>query len=343
MLRELPIPSFFKEKNVSRIKRNYYTELSQKAKKWRKKHHVKPSAEDYERIALLLVDVQNTFCIPDFELYVAGKDGMGAVNDNRRLCRFMYKNLENITDIITTLDTHLQFQIFHPDFIVDENGNTPPLSQAVTAEEVRAGKWKINPALVGYLQRYGLEDPEKYLLYYTETLHGRNRSELTIWPYHAMLGGIGHCLVPAVEEAIFFHSAVRMSPAEIIMKGSNPLTENYSAVLPEVPMGDENYFARNLMVYDKIIIAGQAKSHCVRWTIEDILTEMSRQYEAPQIFVLEDCMSDIVIPGVADFTECSQEAYRSFAARGVNLVNSEQPMESWFADAACITGNAQAI
>ena len=49
-----------------------------------------------------------------------------------------------------------------------------------------------------------------------------------------MLGGIGHALVSAVEEAIFFHSIARKSPTRFELKGANPLTENYSVLSPEV-------------------------------------------------------------------------------------------------------------
>ena len=40
---------------------------------------------------LLLVDVQNTFCIPGYELFVGGQSGNGAVEDNMRLCQFIYR------------------------------------------------------------------------------------------------------------------------------------------------------------------------------------------------------------------------------------------------------------
>ena len=51
----------------------------------------------------------------------------------------------------------------------------------------------------------------RHLEYYTRRLAAGGKFELTIWPYHSMLGGIGHALVSAVEEAIFFHSVARHS------------------------------------------------------------------------------------------------------------------------------------
>ena len=49
-----------------------------------------------------------------------------------------------------------------------------------------------------------------------------------------MLGGIGHALVAAIEETIFFHSVARFSPVDFIPSRLNPLTENYSVIKPEV-------------------------------------------------------------------------------------------------------------
>ena len=79
------------------------------------------------------------------------------------------------------------------------------------------------------------------MIHYAESLEKKGKYALTIWPYHAMLGGIGHALVPAVEEAIFFHSIARLAQPDFEVKGDRPFTENYSVIGPEVltgPMGE---------------------------------------------------------------------------------------------------------
>ena len=78
--------------------------------------HIPPAAADAFKTALVAIDVQNTFCIPGFELFVGGRSGTGAVEDNRRLCEFIYRNLGQLTQITATLDTHTAMQIFHPLF-----------------------------------------------------------------------------------------------------------------------------------------------------------------------------------------------------------------------------------
>ena len=96
-----------------------------------------------------------------------------------------------------------------------------------------------------------------------------------------MLGGVGYALVSAVEEALFFHSIARFAPLDFQPKGDNPLTEHYSMLGPEVefdregePLGKRNQqLIERLLRYDAVVIAGQAKSHCVAWTIQDLLSD----------------------------------------------------------------------
>ncbi|HUH05015.1 MAG TPA: nicotinamidase, partial [Kofleriaceae bacterium] len=95
--------------------------LADNAPEWARAHRIKPAASDEFRIHALLIDVQKDFCHPEGTLYVAGRSGTGAVEDNRRLAEWTYRNLDVITDITTTMDTHFAYQIFFPSFWIDEN------------------------------------------------------------------------------------------------------------------------------------------------------------------------------------------------------------------------------
>ncbi|HJS29253.1 MAG TPA: hypothetical protein VJ768_06505 [Anaerolineales bacterium] len=335
---ELPIPAHFDPGRVGEVWRVPYEETALGASRWRQAHSIPPAAADDVRINLLLVDVQNTFCIPGFELFVGGRSGSGAVDDNRRLCEFIYRNLKRITRIGVTMDTHHAIQIFHSIFLVDREGNYPPPHTQVTAEDVRAGKWRFNPALTRSL---GVSDGfgDALLHSYTEQLKTAGKYNLTTWPYHAILGGIGHALVSAVEEAVFFHTISRESQASTFLKGENTFTEHYSAVGPEIrtgPSGESlGSVNRELLEFvrecDALVIAGQAKSHCVAWTVSDLLDEIRPGDEggAGKFYLIEDCTSPVVVPGVVDFTEAADDAFSRFAAAGVNVVESATPMETW--------------
>jgi len=332
---QLPTPDYFDTKKISEVWRVPYQERAAEAKEWAEKYSLQPAASDKNQICLLIIDAQNTFCLPEFELFVGGRSGSGAVDDNLRLCEFIYRNLNAITTIAPTMDTHTVMQIFHPIFWINEAGEHPlPAATSITLEDLQQGLWKVNPAVAHSIANGNYSALQKHALHYVQKLSEDGKYPLTIWPYHSMLGGIGHALVSAVEEAIFFHSIARNSQALFEIKGGNPLTENYSVLRPEVLDGpDGNSIAQKnasfidkLLDFDAVIIAGQAKSHCVAWTIDDLLTEiLARDRKlAKKVYLLEDCTSPVVVPGVVDFTEQADAAFQRFAAAGMNVVKSTQ-------------------
>jgi nicotinamidase-related amidase len=322
----LPIPKHYKRDRVNQVWRVPYGELAAAAPAWANSHRIGAAAADQERVCLVAIDVQNTFCIPGFELYVGGISGQGAVEDTGRLCEFIYRNLGRITEIVPTMDTHQAMQIFHPVFWVDRDGHHPePVATMITLADVESGRWRVNPAMGN------LEALQKHALHYVERLTALGKYPLTIWPYHSMLGGIGHALVSAFEQATFFHGMVRSTQPRIELKGDNPLTENYSVLRPEVLEGVEGAIATknsalmgHLLAFDRVIIAGQAKSHCVAWTIADLLDEIEAVDPAlaQKVVLLDDCASPVVVPGVVDFSDRAEEAYARFAAAGMKRVKS---------------------
>ena len=90
--------------------------IFQEANRFRQEFDIPPAVADSKRIDLLLIDVQRDFCHPEGTLYVGGRSGQGAVEDNRRIAEFIYRNLARITHIRCTLDSHNNFQIFFPWF-----------------------------------------------------------------------------------------------------------------------------------------------------------------------------------------------------------------------------------
>ncbi|WP_310486638.1 isochorismatase [Chamaesiphon sp. VAR_69_metabat_338] len=326
---QLPIPSHFQPNRVGEVWRVPYQQRSIEAREWARQQQLQPIDRSKPQVALLLIDVQNTFCLPDFELFVGGRSGRGAIEDNVRLTEFIYRNLGEIDQIVATMDTHHLHQIFHPAFWIDREGNHPtPAITTIEPEDVRAGKWRVNPEF----NDENIDKLQAYALHYVQQLSDGGKYPLLIWPYHAMLGGIGHALVPAVEEAIFFHGIARNSQAMFSIKGDRTLTENYSALAPEVftnqfgePIASKNdSLIQHLLAADKLIIAGQAQSHCVAWTVSDLLEEINAidPQLARKVYLLADCTSPVVIPGVVDYTAQAEAAYQRFADAGMNIVKS---------------------
>ena len=330
MNNQLSIPKFFDETKVDQVFRVPYEQRMQEALKWSKEYGISPASQDGKKVGLLLIDVQNTFCLPEFELFVAGKSGRGAIEDNKRLCQFVYKNLNEITDIIVTMDTHKGMQVFHSLFLVDDAGNHPAPATSISLDDVLSGKWKVNPEVSSSYGYQSVELLQDHLVGYCKKLKQGGKFELMIWPYHAMLGGIGHSLVSCVEEAVFFHTIARQNQAHIELKGFHPMTENYSVISPEFEVEDHvgvnkknNALIQKLLKYDRLYIAGQAQSHCVAWTVIDLLNEIQLidPKLAQKVYLLEDCTSPVVIKDVMDFSEDAEKEFARFHAAGMNLVS----------------------
>jgi nicotinamidase-related amidase len=335
---ELPVPPHFDPVGVGEVRKVPYQLLTDEAEKWAKQHSIKPAADDRFKICLVAVDVQNTFCIPGFELYVGGRSGNGAVDDNRRLCEFIYRNLASITQISPTMDTHQVMQIFHSIYLINGKGEHPTPFTLISVEDIESGTWKFNPALC-YSLHISEEYGQAHLLHYTKKLKEGGKYDLTIWPCHGMLGGIGHALVASVEEAIYFHSIARYSQPDFHVKGDKPFTEHYSVLGPEVlegPRGDaiglkSDKFFKKLLEFDAVLIAGEAKSHCVAWTIDDLLQDILSQDKklVEKVYLLEDCSSPVVVPGAIDYTDQADAAFRRFSDAGMHVVSSAEPIRNW--------------
>ena len=308
---ELSLPQHFDPQRVPEVWRVDYEARAVQAAGWAARHAVAPAGDDQVRVCLFAVDCQNTFCTPGFELFVPG-----APEDSTRLCEFVYRNLGRLTEIVATLDTHRARQIFHAAFLVGPDGRHPPPYTVVSVADVEKGAWRAaDPALQSHLERY------------VGTLAAGGKYELIVWPYHAMLGSAGHALVSAVEEAFFFHGLARKRQTRFEVKGDDPLTEHYSALGSEVGGKPNVALVKHLRSFDAVLVAGQAKSHCVAWTVEDLLRLAPDV--APRLYLLEDCTSPVVVPGAVDFTPQADAAFARFADAGVHLVRSTEPMGRW--------------
>lgn len=345
MAATLPLPSFYDPDHAGRFDyRPDAQRVFEAADAWRRAHAIKPAAADETSLHLLLIDVQKDFCFPEGSLYVAGRSGRGAVDDTRRIAEFIHKNLAALTQVTTTLDTHFAFQIFSPSFWVDREGRPLAPFREVTSEQIDAGEARPNPAMAKWLCNGNYGWLLQQVRHYCRELEKAGRYRLYLWPPHCLLGSDGHALAGLVHEARLFHSFVRGSQSQAEVKGGNPLTENYSVLRPEVlsrfdgaPLAQRNtHFLKTLLEADAVAIAGQAASHCVKSSIEDLLGEILAQDPAlaKKVYVLTDCMSAVTVPDgkggfAADFTPQAEAALQRFADAGMHLVKSTDPLAAW--------------
>ncbi len=273
-----------------------------------------PSKNDSPRTLLLLVDPQVDFVHADGALSVPG-----AVEDTRRLIEWIFSNTGRITTIATSLDSHVPIQIFFPTWWQNERGEHPAPYTVISAEDVELENWIPTRDQV-------------WSQYYVESLEGRSKKQLMIWPYHTLIGTPGQNITPALYEAVAYHTAARNSQPVFLNKGAIPRTEYYSMLEPEVKVPDEPNGELNveflylLATYDRVYIAGQAKSHCVLETVNSIVRYFADQPEViAKLHILTDCMSAVAHPAI-DFDAQANEALARLSEQGVKLSTSEFPV-----------------
>ncbi len=313
---------------------------------FRREEHLLPAASDPLRTHLVLIDVQRDFCFPEGTLYVGGRSGRGAMDDNDRIARFIYQNLGAISEITCTLDSHLPFQIFFAPFWVDRGGEPLRPHRTISVDEIRAGDVAPNPDIVDSVGAPDLAWLKAQVLFYCESLARAGKYVLYLWPPHVLLGGDGHVLAGVIQEARLFHAYVRGARNGVEIKGMHALTENYSVFSPEVLLTHDgaSLAIRNgalldaLLREDRLIVAGQASSHCVKSSIDDLLDAIRARDKklAQRVYVLEDAMSAVAVPDpakpgtfLADFTGAAEDALGRFHDAGMRIVRTTTPVSDW--------------
>lgn len=276
--------------------------------------NLKAAAEDREKVHLVIIDMQIDFCHTNGTLNVPG-----SLDDLRRTIEFIYNNAERITNITCSLDSHLPHQIFSPGWWVDAAGNHPAPFTLISYNDIKQGVWR--PVVAP------LQSTE-----YVKKLEAEAKKTLCIWPYHTMIGNIGNALDQELWSAVFWHSIARKSQPTFLTKGSVPLTEHYSIVQPEVPVashplgGKNKAFLDTLAEADVVLVAGEAESHCVLESVEDIVEDFGNKPEAlKKLYFLRDCTSPVLHPDI-DFHAIAIKRFDEFERQGVNFINSSDPL-----------------
>lgn len=296
-----------------------------------------------KKTTLLLIDVQNDF-------HPGGSLAIPTANEDAdRIASLIQQHASKIDRIVATLDSHHTLHIAHPAFWVNgESGASPTPFTMISADDIAKGVWKPRPNLQ-LTQLQNMFDAEvfgnadsvllaeenkalnitQYCLEYAKRLEAKGRFQICIWPEHCLMGSTGHALVSSVQEAIADWSVQTGAHVEFVMKGQNLLTEMYSALAAEVPVSKDTAF--NTPLYDslmapgsQLLVCGQAMSHCVNYTVRDIVEHCQQQQQpssttadVSNIYLLTDCAS--AVPGFEAAADTFQEDMKT---AGVQLIES---------------------
>lgn len=234
-----------------------------------------------------------------------------------RFASFFERTHEKYDTVSVTLDTHQEFNIGHQCFWQNKEEKHPPVGTVITKQDVSDKRWyPVDPAL------------DDYVAFYTGEIEKRGRyNKLVISPYHAILGSEGHAIYAPVNHAL---SRYKMASKRIryVLKGSNPLTENFSAMSSVVALQDDPMTSPNfwfiqevLMKHDQIVIAGESADQGIAETVRDIVnfSGISGEEASKKILILDDCTRPVPGHEVA-----WEEFIREFSEKGATFKKSNE-------------------
>ncbi|MCD9478421.1 hypothetical protein [Photobacterium phosphoreum] len=207
--------------------------------------------------------------------------------DANRLATFIHNQQSHINNIVVTLDSHHEYDIAHSIYWQNKQGEHPAPFTLISHQDIVEGIWQ--PTELKMLN---------HVLGYTQSLEQTGKYCLIIWPTHCVIDSVGHSIVAPIEAAINAWEIQTAIHHQIISKGENPHTEHYGGCEAEYPFIDDakTQFDPQLVDLvkssDHVFISGQALSHCVASTVEQIVAKLSPN-DINKLTVLIDTTSPV--------------------------------------------------
>ncbi|NTW13437.1 MAG: hypothetical protein HGA31_00205 [Candidatus Moranbacteria bacterium] len=263
---------------------------------------------------LLIIDPQNDFMdSPNSSLPVTG-----ANDDMRRVATLVKRVGKRLDDIHVTLDSHRVIDVGHPGMWRDQDGNQPNPFTIIGSDDIRNRIWAPRR-----------EHLWKKMLEYALALEAGKKYPLMVWPEHCVIGTPGHNVQAELMAALMEWERKEFANVDYVAKGTNAFTEHYGALMAEVPDPDDPSTGLNvglltvLAEADIIGIAGEALSHCVKSTVDQIAENIGEEH-IKKFHILTDCTSPVSKVGDGpDFPAIAGEWLDDMKKRGAKLVTSE--------------------
>ena len=258
---------------------------------------------------LLIIDPQNDFCdIPGAALPVTG-----ASADMQRLVSFIAAS--SLDGITVTMDSHPSVAVERTTFWKTPDGSSPVPFSFVTAADITNGQMTprdatLTPQVLSMLQQ----------------LSEAGRPGLVVWPVHCVTGTWGHNIYSALADQLAQWEFTQQRAVRKVLKGEYPLTEHFGVFEADAPNDAvpstqfNNALAAELSLgVNVLFIAGEAGSHCVASSFDQLARYLNNAAQRPRVVLLTDCMSP-----VTGF-EADQEAFvQRASAWGAETMTSVQ-------------------
>lgn len=282
------------------------------------------------RVHLVIIDPQNDFMgnddstpysvkLADGRSLTATLPVKGAVSDMKRLAAMVNRLAPKVEDIHVTLDSHRVIDVAHAGMWRDENGKSPNPFTLITSNDISNGIWTPrNPNL------------RRRMLAYAQALEAGGSYLLIIWPEHCLIGTWGHNVQADLAESLLRWERGQYANVDYVVKGTNPFTEHYGALMAEVPDPDDpstqlnTAFLSVMQDADIIGFAGEASSHCVLTTLKQVVKNIGKEH-LKKFHLLTDCMSPVApAPGTPDFPAIAEQLIKDMVNEGMTATTSAE-------------------
>lgn len=257
----------------------------------------------------LIIDAQNDFVKPDGALPVAG-----AVGDMERLSKFIQNNSKQFRDWYATLDSHQIYDISHPIWWKDKNGNNVPPFTMITSADINNGVY--TPAI-----------HPQWSINYIKELEAQGEFNHMVWTEHCLIGTEGHNIYKPLMETLMAWEREFTTQVRYVTKGSNPYTEHFGAFRANIVMPKDLTTAFNQPLLTQltnsagVFLAGEARSHCVANTLKQLMEEAPSLMN--KLIILEDCMSDVPNLPQSFYDSVQTNIYDKAKSLGVRFVKHD--------------------
>lgn len=261
--------------------------------------------KDTDKLAVLLVDLQNDFVLPDFALYAPG--GENTLLRNMALLDVLedlintHDQLAPQIELITTQDAHV--------FERDE--------EHIDAQIMAKGYDKVHATKTLQVERNELEEFNLARAHYG---------------LHCLRGTIGAAISDPIEKRlkklhakirIYRFAKINFSAPEagmLLKKGidlSDPrFLKQTNNVYDEGGLTFLQFFQKQK--YSKVIITGICGNICVQQAAEGLATA------GEKVYVLDPCVHYLIVPGINSYDEVWSRVQQSYAAKGISLIRLDR-------------------
>jgi nicotinamidase/pyrazinamidase len=226
------------------------------------------------------------------------------------------QHIAQLDGITVTLDSHASVAVERTTFWQTKSGEAVSPFTFITSADLKSGT-------------FAPRDRSKTLAVAAmlNQLAARGRPGLVVWPVHCVTGTWGHNIYSELAAELQSWEFSRQRAVIKALKGEYPLTEHFGVFEADAPVQEvaSTQFNTSLAKaltddVEVLFLAGQASSHCVASSFDQLASYMVKQTGSqPRLVILSDCMSP-----VTGFESAAKDFFERARAFGADIMSAQE-------------------